>query len=132
MIIECRMIFACLTTPRNHGSAIVASKYATPVAGAPAPLYQVEHASADLDPDGRRVLRREQSVPLVTQIDDVRQVSRGPSSRSRPWEMLSAISRINGRCCNALSRMAGSRSTITAPRISSASSLLVGRIGSSR
>jgi transposase len=36
-------------------------------------LYQVEHAGADLDPDTRCVLRREQSVPLLTQIDGVRQ-----------------------------------------------------------
>ena len=36
-------------------------------------LYQVEHAGVDLDPDARRALRREQSVPLLAQIDVVRQ-----------------------------------------------------------
>jgi hypothetical protein len=36
-------------------------------------LYQVERAGADLDPDARRVLRGEQSVPLLAQIDAVRQ-----------------------------------------------------------
>jgi transposase len=36
-------------------------------------LYQVEHAGADLGPDARHVLRREQSVPLLIQIDGVRQ-----------------------------------------------------------
>jgi transposase len=36
-------------------------------------LYQVEHAGADLDPDSRRTLRLEQSVPLLAQIDAVRQ-----------------------------------------------------------
>lgn len=36
-------------------------------------LYQVEHARMDLDPDARRALRREQSVPLLAQIDVVRQ-----------------------------------------------------------
>jgi transposase len=36
-------------------------------------LYQVEHAGADLDPDARRALRQEQSVPLLAQIDVVRQ-----------------------------------------------------------
>jgi transposase len=36
-------------------------------------LYQVEHAGADLDHDARRVLRHEQSVPLLTQIENVRQ-----------------------------------------------------------
>lgn len=36
-------------------------------------LYQVEHAAADLDADARRVLRREQSVPLLAQIAAVRQ-----------------------------------------------------------
>ena len=36
-------------------------------------LYQVEHAGADFDPEARRVLRHEQSVPLLTQIDGVRQ-----------------------------------------------------------
>ena len=36
-------------------------------------LYQVEHAGVDLDPEARRVLRHEQSVPLLTQIAGVRQ-----------------------------------------------------------
>ena len=36
-------------------------------------LYHVEHTSADLDPDARRALRLEQSVPLLAQIDTVRQ-----------------------------------------------------------
>ena len=36
-------------------------------------LYQVEHAGVDLDPDARRVLRQEQSVPLLAQIEAVRQ-----------------------------------------------------------
>jgi len=36
-------------------------------------LYQVEHAGVDLDPEARRVLRQEQSVPLLTQIASVRQ-----------------------------------------------------------
>lgn len=36
-------------------------------------LYQVEHAAADLDPDGRRALRQEQSVPLLAKIDAERQ-----------------------------------------------------------
>src|SRR4029077_18490066 len=33
----------------------------------------VEHAGADLDPDARRTLRLKQSVPLLAQIDAVRQ-----------------------------------------------------------
>lgn len=36
-------------------------------------LYQVERAGADLDADGRRALRRDQSVPLLARIDAVRQ-----------------------------------------------------------
>jgi transposase len=32
-------------------------------------LYQVEHAAADLDPEARRALRQEQSVPLLAKID---------------------------------------------------------------
>jgi hypothetical protein len=36
-------------------------------------LYQVEHAGADLEPDARRTLRREQSVPLLAHIEVVRQ-----------------------------------------------------------
>ncbi len=36
-------------------------------------LYQVEHAGADLDPPARGALRREQSVPLLAQIEAVRQ-----------------------------------------------------------
>jgi hypothetical protein len=36
-------------------------------------LYQVEHAAADLDPDGRRALRQDQSVPLLAKIDAERQ-----------------------------------------------------------
>ena len=36
-------------------------------------LYQVEQAAADLDPDGRRALRQEQSTPLLTKIDAERQ-----------------------------------------------------------
>jgi hypothetical protein len=36
-------------------------------------LYQVEHVGAALDPDARRALCREQSVPLLAQIDTVRQ-----------------------------------------------------------
>jgi hypothetical protein len=36
-------------------------------------LYQVEQAGADLDPDQRRAVRQEQSLPLLTKIDDLRQ-----------------------------------------------------------
>jgi transposase len=36
-------------------------------------LYQVEHEAADLDPEGRRALRQEQSVPLLAKIDAERQ-----------------------------------------------------------
>src|SRR4029450_6344425 len=36
-------------------------------------VYQVEHAGADLDRDARRTLRLKQSVPLLAQIDAVRQ-----------------------------------------------------------
>lgn len=36
-------------------------------------LYQVEHAAADLAADARHALRREQSVPLLAQIEAVRQ-----------------------------------------------------------
>jgi transposase len=36
-------------------------------------LYDVERAGAELDPDARRALRHEQSVPLLTHIDGVRQ-----------------------------------------------------------
>jgi transposase len=36
-------------------------------------LYQVEHAAADLDPDGQRALRQDQSVPLLAKIDAERQ-----------------------------------------------------------
>jgi transposase len=36
-------------------------------------LYQVEHAAAELDADARRALRREHSVPLLAQIEAVRQ-----------------------------------------------------------
>jgi transposase len=36
-------------------------------------LYQVEHAAADLDWEARRVLRQEQSLPLLAQIKTVRQ-----------------------------------------------------------
>jgi transposase len=36
-------------------------------------LYQVEHAGADLDPNARCALRRDQSVPVLAQIDGVRQ-----------------------------------------------------------
>jgi transposase len=36
-------------------------------------LYQVEHAGAELDPDARRALRQEQSVPLLAKIDAERQ-----------------------------------------------------------
>jgi transposase len=36
-------------------------------------LYQVEHAAADLNPEGRRALRQEQSVPLLAKIDAERQ-----------------------------------------------------------
>ena len=36
-------------------------------------LYEVEHAAADFDPDARRALRHEQSVPLLAKIDAERQ-----------------------------------------------------------
>jgi transposase len=36
-------------------------------------LYQVEQAAAELDPDGRRALRQEQSAPLLMKIDAERQ-----------------------------------------------------------
>ena len=36
-------------------------------------LYQVEHAAADLDADDRRAVRCEQSLPLLAQIEAVRQ-----------------------------------------------------------
>jgi transposase len=36
-------------------------------------LYQVEHAAADLDAEGRRARRQEQSVPLLGKIDAERQ-----------------------------------------------------------
>lgn len=36
-------------------------------------LYQVEHAGAELDPHARGALRRDQSVPVLAQIDAVRQ-----------------------------------------------------------
>jgi transposase IS66 family protein len=36
-------------------------------------LYQVENGGVDLDPEARRVLRHEQSVPLLAQIEGVRQ-----------------------------------------------------------
>jgi transposase len=36
-------------------------------------LYQVEQAGADLDPHARCALRRDQSVPVLAQIDAVRQ-----------------------------------------------------------
>lgn len=36
-------------------------------------LYQVEQAAADLDPDSRRALRQEQSMPLLAKIDAERQ-----------------------------------------------------------
>jgi transposase len=36
-------------------------------------LYDVERAAADVDPDTRRALRHEQSVPLLARIDAVRQ-----------------------------------------------------------
>jgi hypothetical protein len=36
-------------------------------------LYQVERAAADLSVEARRLLRQEQSVPLLSQIDTVRQ-----------------------------------------------------------
>ena len=36
-------------------------------------LYQVERAAADLSVEARRLLRHEQSVPLLSQIDTVRQ-----------------------------------------------------------
>jgi transposase len=36
-------------------------------------LYQVEHQAADLDPEDRRALRQEQSVPLLAKIDAERQ-----------------------------------------------------------
>ena len=36
-------------------------------------LYQVEHLGADLDPPARGALRRDQSVPVLAQIDAVRQ-----------------------------------------------------------
>jgi transposase len=36
-------------------------------------LYDVERAAADLDVEARRALRQEQSVPLLTRIDTVRQ-----------------------------------------------------------
>ena len=63
-------------------------------------LYQVEHASVDLDPDARR----EQSVPLLAQIDVVRQdLTRTVLPKS---PMPSGISRISARRCSALSRTA--------------------------
>lgn len=37
-------------------------------------LYQVERPGADRDPDARRTLRQEQSLPLLAQIDAQRQV----------------------------------------------------------
>jgi transposase len=36
-------------------------------------LYQVEHAAGDLDPEARRALRQEQSVPLLAKMDAERQ-----------------------------------------------------------
>jgi transposase len=36
-------------------------------------LYQVEHEAADLNPQGRRALRQEQSLPLLAKIDAERQ-----------------------------------------------------------
>lgn len=36
-------------------------------------LYQVEHEAADLDPERRRALRQERSVPLLAKIDAERQ-----------------------------------------------------------
>ena len=36
-------------------------------------LYEVEHAAVDFDPNVRRALRREQSVPLFAKIDAERQ-----------------------------------------------------------
>lgn len=36
-------------------------------------LYQVEHAGTDLDPPARGALRRDQSVPVLVQIDAARQ-----------------------------------------------------------
>jgi transposase len=36
-------------------------------------LYQVEQAAGDLQPDGRRAVRQEQSVPLLAKIDAERQ-----------------------------------------------------------
>ena len=36
-------------------------------------LYEVEQAAADFDPDARRALRQEQSVPLLAKIDAERQ-----------------------------------------------------------
>jgi transposase len=92
-------------------------------------LYQVEHAGADLDPDARRVLRREQAVPLLTQIDGVRQEL---ARTVLPKSPLGDAVRYLTNQWTVLQRFvedAGSPSTITAPRTSFASSRSVGRTG---
>ena len=60
-----------------HGRRRFVEALDTDIRGAPIvasiqQLYQVEREAEGLDPDGRRVLRKERSVPLLAQIDSQR------------------------------------------------------------
>jgi transposase len=70
-------------------------------------LYHVERASADLDVEGRKARRQDESVPLLAKIDAVGTNSRARCSRSRPSETPCGIWTINGRRYNAMWTMAG-------------------------
>jgi hypothetical protein len=92
-------------------------------------LYNVERACTELSLDARRDLRRERSIPLLAKIKEERdQLAQTVLPKSPLGDALRYLTN-QWAALQRLSRMGGSPSTTTAPRISSASSPWVARTG---